>query len=58
MREIIEAVADMDPTLAARAVAEAARRVFPLIGQDERRDIITAMLGDPDRDRVAGMVHL
>lgn len=58
MDEIARLLGGLEPREAARAIARAASGVFPLLDAEERRDIITNMLGDPDGDKVAGLVHL
>lgn len=48
----------LEPQDAAREIAKAARELFPILEEEERREIITDMLGDPDGDKVVGLVHL
>lgn len=49
---------DMIPQDAAKTIAMAAREIFPLLDEKERRDVITQMLGDSEGDKVVGLVHL
>lgn len=58
MDELGKLLSCMEPQEAARAIAKAAREVFPLLGEDERREVITQMLGDPEGDKIVGLVHL
>jgi len=58
MNELGNILGGMDPKDAAKALAEAARSVFPLLDEEERRDVITQMLGEPGEDKVVGLVHL
>lgn len=58
MDELEKLLGGMEPEEAARAIAKAARGVFPLLGEEQRREVITQMLGDPGADKVVGLVHL
>jgi hypothetical protein len=58
MDEFDKILDGMEPDEAARTIAAAAGKVFPLIGEEERRLVITEMLGDTEGDKVAGLVHL
>jgi hypothetical protein len=58
MDELGKLLGGMEPQEAARAIAKAAREVFPLLGEEERREVITEMLGEPGGDKVVGLVHL
>ena len=58
MDELGTLLSGMEPEDAARAIARAAKDVFPLLGEEDRRAVITRMLGDPEGDKVAGLVHL
>ncbi len=58
MDEIGNLLGRMEPKEAASAVARAARDVFSLLDEAERRDFIEQLLGEPGEDKVVGMVHL
>lgn len=58
MDETAKLLGALEPQEAARAIAKAARELFPVLEEEERREIITNMLGDPDGDKVVGLVHL
>jgi hypothetical protein len=58
MDELKSMLERMDPAQAATSVALAARELFPLLGEEERREFIERMLGEPGEDKVVGMVHL
>jgi len=58
MEALQKLLSALEPQEAARAIAKAARELFPILEEEERREIITNMLGDPDGDKVAGLVHL
>lgn len=58
MDVFLKLLSGMDPQDAAKAIARAAREIFPLLDEKERRDIITQMLGDSEGDKVVGLVHL
>ena len=58
MDEVETLLGRMEPRQAAEVVARAAREIFPLLDDGERREFITAMLGEPGGDQVVGLVHL
>jgi hypothetical protein len=58
MEALQKLLSALEPQEAARAIAKAARELFPVLEEEERREIITNMLGDPDGDKVVGLVHL
>lgn len=58
MEELEKLLAGLEPQEAAGAIAKAAREVFPLLDEEERREVITQMLGEPGGDKVVGLVHL
>jgi hypothetical protein len=58
MEEFKKLLGGMEPSQAAKAIAQAAGDIFPVLGDEERREIITQMLGDPGGDKVIGLVHL
>jgi len=47
----------MSPQQAAGELAAAARHIFSLLDEDERRHMITQMFEGAQRDKVVGMVH-
>lgn len=58
MDEIENILGSLEPIEAGKAIAKAAKAIFPLLDEDERRNVITQMLGEPGEDRVVGLVHL
>jgi len=58
MDEMKTALGRMEPKEAAQAIALAAKEVFPLLGEEERRDFLEQLLGGTGEDKVVGMVHL
>ncbi len=58
MDKLGELLGGMEPHAAAKAIAKAARDVFPLLSEEKRREVITEMLGDPGGDKVVELVHL
>jgi hypothetical protein len=58
MNELEKILERMDPAQAAVSVALAARSLFALLNEQERREFIEHMIGDPGEDKVVGMVHL
>ncbi len=58
MDEIGSILARMETGDAAQALARAARELFRVLGEEERRHFIEQMLGEPGEDKIVGMVHL
>ena len=55
---IQELVESMDPLEAAMEMAEAAKQLFSLLGEEALRDFLARLAGDENRDKIAGLVHL
>lgn len=53
-----ELVESMDPIEAAGEMADAAKRLFSLLGEEALRDFLTRLIGDEEKDKVTGLVHL
>ena len=58
MNELEKLLERMNPAKAAISVAMAARNLFALLNEQERREFIELMLGEAGEDKVVGMVHL
>lgn len=58
MDEIGSILGRMEPQEAASALAKAARNLFVLFDEEQRRGFIEQMLGEPGEDKIVGMVHL
>lgn len=58
MDELEKILGRMEPQQAAISLALAARNLFGLLNEEQRREFIEHMLGDPGEDKVVGMVHL
>lgn len=58
MDELEKILGRMEPEQAAVSLAQAARSLFGLLNEEQRREFIERMLGDPGEDKVVGMVHL
>jgi hypothetical protein len=58
MDEISTILERMEPKEAAETIARAARELFPLLDEGERRNVIEQMIGEPGEDKIVGMVHL
>ena len=48
----------MEPEAALAALARAAGRLFPLLGNEARLKFVTNLVGQAEGDQVASMVHL
>jgi hypothetical protein len=55
IRELVES---MDPLDAASEMADAARRLFSVLGEEALRDFLSNLIGDESRDKISGLVHL
>ncbi|MBI4965259.1 MAG: hypothetical protein HY913_18430 [Desulfomonile tiedjei] len=55
---IQQLVESMDPRDAAQEIADAAKKLFPLLGEEALRDFLGKLIEDKGRDKVAGLVHL
>ncbi len=55
---IEQLVESMDPSEAALEVAEAAKKLFSLLGEEALRDFLARLSENEGRDKVAGLVHL
>ncbi|ACU90026.1 hypothetical protein Dbac_1937 [Desulfomicrobium baculatum DSM 4028] len=58
MSELEKFLDRMEPEQAAVSLALAARGLFALLNEEQRREFIERMLGEPGEDKVVGMVHL
>jgi hypothetical protein len=58
MDELEKILGRMEPEQAAVSLALAARGLFALLNEEQRREFIERMLGEPGEDKVVGMVHL
>jgi len=55
---IQQLVESMDPLEAAAEMADAAKQLFSLLGEEALRYFLTRLIGDESRDKLAGLVHL
>jgi hypothetical protein len=55
---IQELVESMDPIDAAKQIADAARKLFSLLGEEALRDFLTDLIGEGGQDKTIGLVHL
>jgi hypothetical protein len=55
---IQELIESMDPLEAAEAMADAAKKLFSLLGEEALRDFLTNLIGDGGQDKITGLVHL
>lgn len=53
-----EIVKTMDPLEAAAEIADAAKELFSLLGDEALRNFLTRMIGDEGNDKITGLVHL
>ena len=55
IQQVIDA---MDPLEAAAEMADAAKKLFSLLGEESLRDFLSNLIGNGGRDKIAGLVHL
>ncbi len=58
MNQIQQIMDNMEPEEALTALARAAARLFPLLGEDALLKFVVALVGQAEGDKVASMVHL
>jgi hypothetical protein len=56
--KIDEVIAQMDLHEAALELADAARRVFHVLGEEALRVFLARLMGDDGTDKTIGLVHL
>jgi len=56
--KIQQLIDSMDPLEAAQEMADAAKKLFSLLGEEALRDFLSRLSGNESQDRVAGLVHL
>jgi hypothetical protein len=55
---IQQLVESMDPLEAAAEMADAAKSLFSLLGEEALRDFLANLIGDGGQDKIVGLVHL
>lgn len=55
---IQEIVESMDPLEAAMEMADAAKKLFSVLGEEALRDFLTRLIGNGGKDKITGLVHL
>ncbi len=55
---IQQLVESMDPMEAAMEMADAAKKLFSLLGEEALRNFLAKLIGDNDQDKITGLVHL
>jgi sirohydrochlorin ferrochelatase len=55
---IQELIESMNPLEAAEEMADAAKTLFSLLGEDALRDFLTNLIGEGGQDKITGLVHL
>jgi len=56
--KILELVESMDPLEASEEMADAAKKLFSVLGEEALRDFLTNLIGDGGQDKITGLVHL
>ena len=56
--KIQELVESMDPLEAAMEMADAAKKLFSVLGEEALRNFLTDLIGNGGQDKVTGLVHL
>ncbi len=55
---IEQLVESMDPLQAATEMADAAKQLFAVLGEEALRDFLSKLIGDEGKDKITGLVHL
>ncbi len=55
---IQDLVESMDPIDAAKEMADAAKKLFSLLGEEALRDFLINLIGNGGQDKITGLVHL
>lgn len=55
---IQQLVDTMDPLEAAQKMADAAKKLFSLLGEDALHDFLKRLIGEGGQDKITGLVHL
>jgi hypothetical protein len=56
--KIQQLIESMDPLEAAVEMADAAKKLFSLLGEEALRNFLTNLIGDGGQDKLTGLVHL
>jgi hypothetical protein len=56
--KILGLVESMDPLEASEELADAAKKLFSVLGEEALRDFLTNLIGDGGQDKITGLVHL
>ena len=48
----------MDPLDAAQEIADAAKKLFSVLGEEALRDFLSNLIGNGGQDKIIGLVHL
>jgi hypothetical protein len=55
----IETIIDrMDSKVAVESLIKAVKKLFPVLGDEDRKNLIIRMFGEPGNDKILSMVHL
>ena len=55
----IETMIDrMDPKVAVESLIKAVKKLFPVLDDEDRKNLIIRMFGEPGKDKILSMVHL
>ena len=56
--KIQQVIDSMDPLQAAAEMADAAKKLFSILGEDALRDFLTNLIGNGGQDKLSGLVYL
>ena len=55
---IQQVIDSMDPLQAAAEMADAAKKLFSILGEDALGDFLTNLIGNGGQDKLSGLVYL
>ena len=55
---ILQLVESMDPMEASMEMADAAKKLFSLLGEEALRHFLARLIGEKGEDKITGLVHL
>jgi dsRNA-specific ribonuclease len=58
MGEIQKMIDHLEPGDAAAEIAEALKKLFPLLDEEDRTQFVMNLVGESSGDKIASMVHL
>jgi hypothetical protein len=58
LKNLQKIIKEMDPEEALAVLAETAKDLFPLLGEEARLKFVMSFTGEAGKDKISSMVHL